>query len=102
MTTSCTSICPSRSGRTLRRCRRPRNGRGHARDGNVSRQLKRQIGRAQGERGTKASPVRGARPRTREQRLNRILLIGGGGLAAGAVMLALLAPRFDGGLLAFN
>jgi len=68
----------------------------------VSRQLKRQIGRAQGERGTKPSPARRARPRSREQRLNRILLIGGGGLAIGAVMLAVLAPRFDGGLLAIN
>jgi len=84
-----------------RNWRRPRR-RGHARDGNVSRQLKRQIGRAQGERGAKPSPARRARPRSREERLNRILLIGGGGLAIGAVILAVLAPRFDGGLLAIN
>ena len=68
----------------------------------MSRQLKRQIGRAQGERGTKPSPARRARPRSREQRLNRILLIGGSGLAIGAVMLAVLAPRFDAGALAIN
>jgi hypothetical protein len=68
----------------------------------VSRQLKRQIGKAQGGRGAKASPARRAHPRTREQRLNRILLIGGGGLAIGAVVLAVLAHRFDGGLLAIN
>ena len=68
----------------------------------MSRQLKRQIRRAQGERGAKPSPARRARPRSREERLNRILLIGGGGLAIGAVTLAVLAPRFDGGLLAIN
>ena len=68
----------------------------------MSRQLKRQIGRAQGGRGAKPSPVRRARPRSREQRLNRILLIGGGGLAIGAVLLAVLAPRFDAGALAIN
>ena len=68
----------------------------------MSRQLKRQIGRAQGERGTKPSPAPRARPRSRAERLNRILLIGGGGLAVGAVMLAVLAPHFDGGKLAIN
>jgi hypothetical protein len=36
------------------------------------------------------------------QRLNRILLIGGGGLAAGAVLLALLMPPFRPMNLAFN
>jgi hypothetical protein len=36
------------------------------------------------------------------QRLNRILLIGGGGLAAGAVLLALLSPPFKPMLLGFN
>jgi len=30
------------------------------------------------------------------------LLIGGGGLAIGAVLLAVLAPRFDAGALAIN
>ena len=36
------------------------------------------------------------------QRLNRILLIGGGGLAAGAVLLALLTRPFNPTLLAVN
>ncbi len=60
----------------------------------MSRQLKRQIGRAQNGRGANASPVRRARVRSREERLNRILLIGGGGLAVGAVLLAVLTPPF--------
>ena len=49
-----------------------------------------------------ASPVRRARTRSREERLNRILLIGGSGLAIGAVLVALLARRFDAGLLIIN
>ncbi|HEX9095961.1 MAG TPA: hypothetical protein VF990_07645 [Candidatus Dormibacteraeota bacterium] len=36
------------------------------------------------------------------QRLNRILLIGGGGLAVGAVLLALLTPPFNPGKLGLN
>ena len=48
----------------------------------------------------KASPVPPAR--TREQRLNRILLVGGSGLAIGAVLLALLSPRFDPASLTIN
>jgi hypothetical protein len=36
------------------------------------------------------------------QRLNRILLVGGSGLAFGAVLLALLAPRFDPVALGIN
>jgi hypothetical protein len=68
----------------------------------MSRQLKRQIGRAKDERGFKASPVRRPQTRSRVERLNRILLIGGAGLAIGAVMLAVLAPRFDGRALAIN
>jgi hypothetical protein len=68
----------------------------------VSRQLKRQIGRAQDGRGSNAPPVRRARTRSREERLNRILLIGGGGLAIGAVLLAVFAPHFDAGALAIN
>jgi hypothetical protein len=68
----------------------------------MSRQLKRQIGRAKDERGFKASPVRRPQTRSRVERLNRILLIGGAGLAIGAVMLAVLAPRFDGAALAIN
>lgn len=48
----------------------------------------------------KASP----RPsvRTPEQRLNRILLIGGVGLAAGAVVVALVARHFDPIALGIN
>ena len=36
------------------------------------------------------------------QRLNRILLIGGAGLAAGAVLLALVTRPFNPALLGFN
>ncbi|HEY4844202.1 MAG TPA: hypothetical protein VII89_00780 [Candidatus Dormibacteraeota bacterium] len=36
------------------------------------------------------------------QRLNRILLIGGSGLAVGAVLLALLTPPFNAGRLGLN
>jgi hypothetical protein len=36
------------------------------------------------------------------QRLNRILLIGGGGLAGGAVLLSLLTPPFQPMVLGFN
>jgi hypothetical protein len=66
-----------------------------------SRQLKRQLNRANGGRGARASS---ARPRTRspEERLNRILLIGGSGLAIGAVLVALMARRFDAGSLIIN
>ena len=59
----------------------------------MSRRLKRQLGTAQGGRGAKAAPAR--RARTPEERINRILLIGGSGLALGAVTIALLAPHFD-------
>jgi hypothetical protein len=74
----------------------------------MSRQLKRQLGRANGGRGAIAPS---SRPRTRstakprrspQQRLNRILLIGGGALAVGAVVLALFAPHFDPLALAVN
>jgi hypothetical protein len=68
----------------------------------VSRQLKRQIGRAQDGRGAKVPPVRRARTRSREERLNRILLIGGGGLAIGAVLLAVLSPPFNPAKLGIN
>lgn len=60
-----------------------------------SRQLKRKSGRAQDGRGTSVSPVRRPRTRSREERLNRILLIGGSGLAMGAILLAVLTRRFD-------
>ena len=59
----------------------------------MSRRLKRQIGKAPGGRGIKPSP-RPRAARTPLQRLNRILLIGGGGLAIGAVLLAVLTPPF--------
>src|SRR6266571_1123004 len=95
-----TRCCLRRSDRTWRRGER--NLRGHALDGNVSRQLKRQIGRARDGRDAKVSPVRRARTRSREERLNRILLIGGSGLAIGAVLVALLARRFDAGSLISN
>lgn len=68
----------------------------------MSRQLKRQIGKAQGGRGVKVPPARRARPRSREERLNRILLIGGGGLAIGAVLLAILTNPFNPTALAIN
>jgi len=75
----------------------------------MSRQLKRQLGRANGGRGPKASSARTpggrapAKPRLSPQkRLNRILLIGGGALAVGAVVLAVFAPRFDPLALAVN
>jgi hypothetical protein len=67
----------------------------------VSRRLKRQLGKAPGGRGIEPSP-RPRAARTPVQRLNRILLIGGAGLAVGAVLLALLAPRFDPGALGIN
>jgi hypothetical protein len=67
----------------------------------VSRRLKRQLGKAPGGRGIEPSP-RPRAARTPIQRLNRILLIGGAGLAVGAVLLALLAPRFDPGALGIN
>jgi hypothetical protein len=61
----------------------------------VSRRLKRQIGKAPGAgRGIVPSPRPRAVARTPLQRLNRILLIGGGGLAIGAVLLAVLNPPF--------
>ena len=59
----------------------------------MSRRLKRQIGKAPGGRGVRPSP-RPRAARTPLQRLNRILLIGGGGLAIGAVLLAVLIPPF--------
>ncbi|HKV30833.1 MAG TPA: hypothetical protein VJT14_07445 [Candidatus Dormibacteraeota bacterium] len=67
----------------------------------MSRRLKRQLGKAPGGRGIEPSP-RPRAARTPVQRLNRILLIGGAGLAVGAVLLALLAPRFDPGALGLN
>jgi len=61
----------------------------------VSRRLNRQLGKAPGGRGIQPSPRPRAVARTPLQRLNRILLIGGGGLAIGAVLLAVLTRRFD-------
>ena len=68
----------------------------------MSRRLKRQLGRAPGGRGIEPSPRPRAVARTPLQRLNRILLIGGGGLAAGAVLLALLTPPFNPMKLGIN
>jgi hypothetical protein len=68
----------------------------------VSRRLNRQLGKAPGGRGIEPSPRPRAVARTPLQRLNRILLIGGGGLAAGAVVLALLTKPFSPMTLGFN
>ena len=57
----------------------------------MSRRLKRQIGRAPGGRGITPSPGPRAVVRTPEQRMNRYLLIGGGCLALGAVLIAVVA-----------
>ncbi len=69
----------------------------------MSRRLKRQLGTAQGGREIKLSPSRGARNQSpQNRRLNRWLLAVGGGLAIGAVVVALLAPRFNPVLLGVN
>jgi hypothetical protein len=61
----------------------------------VSRRLKRQLGKAPGGRGVEPSPRPRAVVRSPEQRLNRYLLIGGGFLALGAVLIALVNRPFD-------
>jgi hypothetical protein len=68
----------------------------------VSRRLKRQIGKAPGGRGINPSPGPRAVARTPEQRMNRYLLIGGGFLALGAVLIALVAHPFDPVALGIN
>jgi hypothetical protein len=68
----------------------------------VSRRLNRQLGKAPGGRGIEPSPRPRAVARTPLQRLNRILLIGGGGLAVGAVLLALVTKPFNPMLLGLN
>ena len=68
----------------------------------MSRRLNRQLGKAPGGRGVEPSPRPRAVARTPLQRLNRILLIGGGGLTAGAVLLAVLTKPFDPVLLGVN
>ncbi len=68
----------------------------------MSRRLNRQLGKAPGGRGVEPSPRPRAVARTPLQRLNRILLIGGGGLAVGAVLLALLTPPFKPMKLGLN
>ena len=67
----------------------------------MSRRLNRQLGKAPGGRGIEPSP-RPRAARTPLQRLNLILLIGGSGLAVGAVLLALLTPPFNPKLLGIN
>jgi hypothetical protein len=73
----------------------------------MSRRLKRQLGRANGGRGAltpSSGPARArsvsSAARTPQQRLNRILLIGGGALAVGAVGLAIVTR--NPGALAVN
>jgi hypothetical protein len=62
----------------------------------VSRRLARQLGKAPGGRGIEPSPrPRAAVARTPLQRLNRILLVGGGGMAFAAVLLALATKPFN-------
>jgi hypothetical protein len=68
----------------------------------MSRRLNRQLGKAPGGRGIEPSPRPRAVARTPLQRLNRILLIGGGGLAVGAVLLALVTKPFNPMLLGLN
>jgi len=69
----------------------------------VSRRLKRQIGKAPGGgRGVEPSPRPRAVASTPLQRLNRILLIGGAGLAIGAILLAVLTPPFKPVALGIN
>jgi hypothetical protein len=68
----------------------------------VSRRLNRQLGKAPGGRGNEPSPRPRAVTRTPLQRLNRILLIGGGGLAFGAVLLALVTKPFNPSVLGIN
>ena len=69
----------------------------------MSRRLNRQLGKAPGGRGIEPSPrPRAAVTRTPLQRLNRILLIAGAGLAFGAVLLALVTKPFDPKLLGIN
>jgi hypothetical protein len=75
----------------------------------MSRQLKRQIGRANGGRGAIAPPARPTparsvtkAARSPQQRLNRILLIGGTALAVGAVGLAVYTRPFNPQMLALN
>jgi uncharacterized protein YjeT (DUF2065 family) len=60
----------------------------------MARRLRRQSAKAPGGRGLSPSPGRRAVTATPEQRLNRLLLLGGSALALGAVLVAVLAPRF--------
>ena len=68
----------------------------------MSRRLKRQIGKAPGGRGSNPPPGPRAVARTPEQRMNRYLLIGGGFLAFGAVLIALVNHPFDPVSLGIN
>lgn len=64
--------------------------------------LNRQLGKAPGGRGIVPPPRPRAVARTPLQRLNRILLIGGAGLAFGAVLLALVTKPFNPTVLGIN
>ena len=69
----------------------------------MSRRLKRQLGKAPGGRGIEPSPrPRAAVTRTPLQRLNRILLIGGSGMAFAAVVLAVATKPFNPKLLGID
>ena len=68
----------------------------------MSRRLKRQLGKAPGGRGINPSPGPRAVARTPEQRMNRYLLIGGGFLALGAVLIALVSRPFNPVALGIN
>ena len=68
----------------------------------MSRRLNRQLGKAPGGRGIEPSPRPRAVTRTPLQRLNRILLIGGGGMAFAAVLLALVTKPFNPKLLGID
>ncbi len=68
----------------------------------MSRRRKQPVVKVRGGRGVKPSPPAGRRRGSPEERLNRILLIGGGLLALGAVVISLQARPFNPGMLGIN